>query len=155
MQPWPKYSPIAVLRSVLPKNGYLEEVTLGHVVLGDCVGVKVGAAVGPEVAVGNKVAFGPDVGGKDNFGPDLGRGIVGPDVALGNEVVVGPDVGPDVAVGDEVAVGPELAVGDRVGVRQFVTAHHGPDLLVGWFLFWHAVWRNIIATDPYGQLSPK
>ena len=98
---------------------------MGHSVVGDCV--TVGASVeGKAVAVGDSVA-------------------------VGNKVAVGSDV----AVGDEVAVGPELAVGDRVGVRQFVTAHHGPDLLVGWFLFWHAVWRNIIATDPYGQLSPK
>ena len=50
----------------------------------------------------------------------------------------GTDVGFPVLVG-LVVVGPNVTVGDKVGVGQVVTAHHGPYSLVGWFVFMQLV----------------
>ena len=88
--PWPKYSSIAVLSSVL--------LVIGHVV---------GTGVGDIVVVGTDVDEGGVV-------------VVGTDVDEGDIVVVGKDVDEGDKVGDKVVVGADVVVGDKVVVGEEV-----------------------------------
>ena len=96
MQPWPKYSLIAVLRSAFPKNGYLGEIILGHSVVGECV--TVGASVDGEIVTEGSIE------------------------TVGEAVTVGPDVGLEESVGAKVVVGTDM---DTLGCEDGIPLRDG------------------------------